>query len=246
MSTISAIPIRLELTTRSNPPVPPVDINTDETPRIWRGEDFAFQIGIFDARGFCVDLSNLAFLEVDIFPVPTPRSNIYTNQTYSPYSHLPYPTVPPAPLLSVTILANAITPTIDRDAWESGDAQQAEAVFTWIQTQSLNLAGLNFKNFYVVVHGMTQSGTRVTYGGGTLEVWESGAQGIYLPNTIAPLIVPDNTIFLIEENSQLLFSQPITVDGDMIVDGYLVEPGGSTPTAPDFDPSDFSSDFQTS
>lgn len=218
-----SIVVRLALTTRSVPPVAPVDSNTGEPPAIWRGEDIDFQIGIFDAMGFCVDLSNVDFLEVDIFPTPLPAQRILTNQTYAPYSMLPFPSVPPAPLLSVTIPAIDITPVISWSNWEDGLAQQATASFGWRETLSLNLGGKSSRPFGILVHGITDGLRKLTYGGGLLTVYESGEQGIYLPNLIAPLDVPEATILLIEPNQQLLFSETISVEGRIEIEGILAQ-----------------------
>ena len=89
MSAESAISIRLQLTTRSVPPVPPFDLDTGESPAFWRGENVDFRIGIFDRKGLSVNLSNLAFLQVDIFPNLIPGPQPDTNQGYAPYSIQP-------------------------------------------------------------------------------------------------------------------------------------------------------------
>lgn len=237
--------LSLELTTRSNPPVYPVDSDTGQAPAFWRGEDVDFRIGIFDRNGFPVDLSNLDFLEVDIFPLPIPNRQPDTNFEYALYSFLPFPSVPPQPLLTVTIPAVDITALIDRRGWEDGVEENAVGSIGWIDTQSLNLGGAGSKQFGLVVHGLTSTGKKITYGGGPIRVYETGEQGIYLPNSIAPLIVPRGTIFLIGVNSQIPFAAPIVIDGDMIVDGYLIEYGGAVPSG-DFNPTDFNpSDFST-
>ncbi len=262
MSTLPAIAIRLELTTRSVPPVPPTDANTGELPAAWRGADLDFEIGIFDPAGFSVDLSNLAYLEVDIFPFPIPALRTNTNQTYAPYSMRPFPTVPPAPLLRYTIPASAITPTITRAGWALGIEQQVTAHFGWRDTLALNLGGQPSAQFGISIHGITKGADfdpvdfdpedfsigarrKITYGGGAILFFETGEQGIYLPNRLAPAIIPLDTILLIESNEQMTFALPISVDGDLILDGYLIELGAS-PSSGDFDPADFNpADFDT-
>ncbi len=223
MSTASAIAVQLQLTTRSTPPVAPVDLNTDQMPAIWRGEDVDFNIGIFDTFGNSVDLSNLAFLELDIFPAQLPSQASPTNLGYGPYVNVPFPTTPPAPLLHITVAAEDITPTITKEGWLDGTEQQAVLGLTWQQTLSLNLAGLTSKKFWMVVHGITAIGRKITYGGGWVLVQETGEQGIYLPNLTAPLDVPEFTILYVEPNQQLLFSETISVEGMIEIDGMLVQ-----------------------
>lgn len=223
MSTLAAIAIQLELTVRSNPPVAPVDLNTDAAPQAWRGEDLDILIGIFDVMGVAVDLSNLQFLEVDIFPAQLPSQALPTNLGYGPFSTLPYPTTPPAPLLSVTIPAGSITPTIVKEDWLEGLTQQAVASFGWRDTLSLNLGGCMSKKFWLSIHGITSIGRKLTYGGCWITFNETGEQGIYLPNLIAPIDVPDPAILYIEPNQQLMFSVPISVEGTIEIEGTLVQ-----------------------
>jgi hypothetical protein len=223
MSAESAISIRLQLTTRSVPPVPPFDLDTGESPAFWRGENVDFRIGIFNRQGLSVDLSNLAFLQVDIFPNLIPGPQPDTNQGYAPYSIQPYPTTPPAPLLSVTIPAVDITPTITKGGWQEGFEENAVAQFSWADTLSLQLAGQPKQLFSISIHGMTAGGNKLTYGGGPVYVFETGEQGIYLPNDIAPVDVPAYTTLYVQPNQQLLFSETITVEGLIRIEGLLVQ-----------------------
>jgi hypothetical protein len=243
MPVAAAAEVFLELTTRSNPPVSPVDINTDLPPAIWRGEDVDFNVGIFDCFGNCVDLSNLQFLQVSILPAQLPAQASPGNLLYAPYSTLPYPSVPPAPLLSAVVPAAAITPVISRYNWLEGLESQATLSFSWIQTSSLNLGGQTEMDFWLVVQGLTSIGRMITYGGCVLKVHESGEVGIYLPNTTAPLDVPAATILLIEPNQQLLFAKTISIQGIVVIEGVLVQVNAITPpSGGDFN-SDFNSDF---
>ncbi len=228
MPEADAIPIRLEVSTRSSPPVAPIDVLTGAQPEIWRGEDVAIAVGIFDSNGFPVDLSNLDFLELDIFPWPIPANRPSTNQGYAPFSFLPFPSMPPAPLLRAVLVGDddpdvtEIKALITSRDWKEGTDQNGVFRFPWRDTASLNLGGLPAKRFGFVVHGL--AGTRkLVYGGGTLMVFEAGEQGIYLPNLIAPQEVPAETILYIEPNQQLTFSLPITVEGTIVLEGALVQ-----------------------
>ncbi len=210
--------IRLELTAATNPPVPPIDVVTGNPPRAWRGSTLAIALGIFDANGAAVDLSDVEFLEVDIFPA----SYFASPPNYNPYTPQPFPPLPPAPLVFVTIPASEITDTVSRDEWLAGAAQQAIATFSWVQMAQLDLDGKQAEDFYLVVHGMTPSG-RVIYGAAALPVFESGVQGTYLPNNLAPLVVPAETILYVGPNQQMPFSETIEVAGTVVIDGLLVQ-----------------------
>ena len=223
MPTASAAGIYLELTTRSNPPISPIDINTGLPPRFFRGEDVDFSIGIFDCFGDSVDLSNLSFLELDIFPAQLPAQASPGNLGYAPFSSLPYPSTPPAPLLTVTVAASSITPTITKADWLEGLAAQAVMSLSWIQTASLNLGGETEADFWIVLQGITGIGRRIVYGACLLKVYESGESAIYLPNTTAPLDVPYPTILYVEPNQQLTFSSTISVEGTIEIEGQLVQ-----------------------
>ena len=223
MSTENATIIRLQLTTRSVPALPPQDVDTGESPAFWRGEDVDFALGVFDRNGEPQDLSNLAFLEIDIFPLLIPGPQPDTNQGYGPYTIQPYPTTPPAPLLSKTIPAADITPLITMAGWADGSQQNGVLSFNWTETLSLELAGLPKQTFGLVVHGITDTGRKITYSGGPVFVYEAGEQGIYLPNTIAPLDVPESTILYIQPNQQLLFSATISVEGQVEIEGLLIQ-----------------------
>jgi hypothetical protein len=221
--TQEAIAIRLALTTRSIPPRSPIDSNTGFAPKFWRGEDIEFQVGVFDAQGDPIDLSNLAFLEIDFFPISKAPTQYETNLTYNPFSTIPYPSTPPVPLLTKTLEAEEIQAEMSREQWMNGTAAQAVFTFSPEETASLQLQGANSRKFWMAIHGLTQSGRKLTYIGGDVEVFESGVQGLFLPNLIAPQNVPLKTSFFVQENQQLLYSIPIEVTGDLIVDGYLIE-----------------------
>ena len=217
---MNAIPIRLALTTRSSPPTFPVDQNTGETARIFRGEDVSIQVAVFD-QGTPLDLSNITLLEFMVFPFAVPPRDVGTNYSYAPYTQVPYPSSYPAPLINVPVEAVDITAYITDAEWQAGGFQ-AEALLSWIDTQNLSLDGLPVKDFWLVIQGWT--GTRkLTYAATPLRVYESGAQGVYLPNTVAPLDVPLYTTLLVPPNQQLLFSTTISVEGQVDVEGQLVQ-----------------------
>lgn len=44
-----------------------------------------------------------------------------------------------------------------------------------------------------------------------------------LPSGFVPVVIPDGQAFTVPDNTQVLFRMPITVDGTLIVDGYLIK-----------------------
>lgn len=229
----SSIGIRLELSTRSLPPIPPIDALTQETPKFWRGGDISFDVGIFDSAGFPVDLSNLSFLSVSIFPYPRDPRALDTNYSYAAFSILPFPSAPPAPLLFKTVAAADITGLISKEEWRDGLCQNATFEFSDIDTASLDLGGQPQARFVVVVQGLLTDGRSLVYGGGPLTVFESGVQGVYLPDDVAPLIVPYGAILYLRPNTQIPFSEPIQVAGSIISDGgVLSQVGGGSDSMP--------------
>lgn len=201
----------------------PIDGNTELVPQTWRGEEFAVDAGVFDVNNVAVNLANLAYFECDIFPLPIPNDDVDTNFTTPPFSNQPFPTTPPAPLISVTLEAEEITPLITRQAWLDGQAQNARFLFSFVQMQSLDLGGDSVRRFWMVFSARTTGGARLIYGAGPLEVYESGAQTIYLPNNLAPLVIPEGTTLYIPQNQQMPFAIPIDVIGILDVDGILVD-----------------------
>lgn len=222
MPSFSKSIIRLQLSVVSNPPAYPVDVNTGLAPQIWRSSDVDFQVGIFDQFGASVDLSNLDFLEFDIFPMPVLNLLPDTNFKYNAYSVPPYPNLPAAPLQFVTIPADDITAKVSLRDWKNGISQQASASFTWNQTQALELGGSVYRDFWLNVHGLAGN-QKIPYGGCRLRVYESGSQAIYLPNTLAPLDVPLDTILYIPPNQQLTYHETISVEGTITPDGILIQ-----------------------
>ncbi len=222
MPSFSKSIIRLQLGVASNPPLAPIDTNTGIAPQIWRSSDVEFQVGVFAAMQAPVDLSNLDFMEFDIFPMPILNLSTGTNFAYNPYSVPPYPNVSPAPLQFVTIPKAEITARVSWSQWRNGIGQQAKAAFTWNQTAALELAGGIYRDFWLFVHGIVGN-SKIPFGGTRLRVYESGAQGIYLPNDVAPLDVPIDTILYIPPNKQLTFHETISVEGTIMIDGELVQ-----------------------
>jgi len=147
------IPIRLEASLVSNPPVPPIDLNTGISPKFWRAQDIAVSVGIFDAFGASVDLSNVAFLTLTIQTAPDSI----------------------VPLIAETINAGAgIIPTITRAGWINGMQQQATFLLSAAQTD-LGLDGTNSKTFWMLLAGVTMAGDKLVYAAGYVTFYNPGS-----------------------------------------------------------------------
>jgi len=148
---LEQLPIRLEVSTVSNPPVEPVDINTGATPCAWRSAGIEVDIGVFDGSLNSVDLSNLAQLQVALY-----KSDDAV-----------------VPLETVVVLAANIVPTIARGSWLDGSAQNARAIFTAAQMDQ-GLQAQTSRTFWVVVQGITDANQIIVYGAGNFTIFNAG------------------------------------------------------------------------
>lgn len=183
---LSAIPVQLQVTTLSNPPVPPIDLNTGEWPCIWRGSDTVFNTGIFDSNGVSVDLSNLASLTLSIlpyvdvknylgFPQSACLSNVIDGDLYVPGLNWPsYPTSYPA-LVTVTVDAEDLETAITFQQWQAALVENSAFLVAASDTATIDLQGQPFKRFTLAVSGtLTEGGSRIIYGSGPIMIYESG------------------------------------------------------------------------
>jgi hypothetical protein len=145
------VPVRLQLSLASAPPVDPLDANTGLIPRFWRGESVALQIGCFDAGGLPIDLSNLTYLQ---FVLQNASNSV-------------------APLVVKTVLAAAITQLTTAD-WLAGLSQQATVILDPADTDQ-GLGGLSNATFWLVIQGLTAGGAILTYGAGACQIYDTGA-----------------------------------------------------------------------
>ena len=152
MPTYEQVPIRLQLSLVSAPPVSPIDINTGQAPAFWQGENIAIQVGIFDASEVSVDLSNLSFLQCVLSSAPDAQSA----------------------LASVTVLAADLIPTVNWAEWQGNLNQQATFVFNGSQTD-VGLGGGRSNSFWLAVQGLTTAGARITYGAGWITIFNPGS-----------------------------------------------------------------------
>ena len=97
------LPIQVQLTLVSNPPVTPVDIQTGLPPQIWVRRAAAVQIAVFNQYNASVDLSNLQYLQLVVSSTPSSLT----------------------PVLTSTITAPYITSSISYQEWVAGNQYQA-------------------------------------------------------------------------------------------------------------------------
>jgi len=148
------IPIRLQLSTASAPPVAPLDANTGNTPAFWRGQAISVQVGIFDAMQNPVDISNLQSISLAILP--------------SVDSIIPS-------AVSTVAAADFDNTSVTWQEWISQATQQVSFDLTPLLTD-LALGGAPNLPYWLVVSGVTAGGQVFTYGAGPIIVWNPGAQ----------------------------------------------------------------------
>lgn len=146
------MPIRLEASLVSSPPVAPIDANTGLAPALWRAQAAAIGIGIFDVNGNAVDLSNLQYLQLNFQPLPGSL----------------------VPSLSVQVLAGAIIPTITKADWDAGIAKQALFVLSNAQLD-LTLNGQDSLPYWVTLSGKTTGNATIVYSAGYWNVFDPGS-----------------------------------------------------------------------
>lgn len=177
---LEQIPIRLQLSTASSPSVAPVDANTGLEPQFWRGQSIAIEVGIFDADGVGVDLSNLDYLQVSLFASPTAV----------------------APVVTKTIEAASIIPFITQANWLAGSAQNATAIFSAVDTDQP--LGGSEKEFWLAVTGVTTSGNTLVYGAGYVKIFNPGGVPANTPSYVTEHAQTNNSgNTLIAPQSQL-------------------------------------------
>src|SRR4051812_42969130 len=97
------IPVRLQASIISDPPVVPTDANTGKQISFWRAQGINISVGIFDANGVAVDLSNLQYLQLIIQESQDALVASVVKQ----------------------VDAGSIIPVITKAGWDAGIAQQA-------------------------------------------------------------------------------------------------------------------------
>lgn len=148
--------IRAQLSIVSNPPVAPIDINTDLAPQFWKAAGIQIDAGIFDNSDVGLDLSNLDYMELSLQPSPTSL----------------------VPWVTKTVLAEDIESPIDFGSWLNGSAQNASFILTPADTDLGLLAGTS-RQFWMTITGFTADGNFIVYGAGYITIFNPG-------NTLPP------------------------------------------------------------
>lgn len=145
------MPIRLQANLVSAPPVNPIDANTGLRIKFWRAQGVTVQVGIFDAYGDTVDLSNLEYLQLLV--QPTQGSLI--------------------PSIVSTVYAADIIPVINSAGWNAGTAAQAAFVLTNADTD-LSLDGETEATYWLSLIGRTNGGANIVYAAGPVTIYNPG------------------------------------------------------------------------
>ena len=151
MPIYNQLPIRLEADLVSNPPVTPIDANTSLPVQFWRAQGIALQIGIFDAYGNAVDLSNLSYLQLIVQEAPDSL----------------------VPSLVKQVNAGDIIPVVTRADWLAGINQQATFLLSSADTD-LSLGGATQAPYWLQLVGQTTGAGPIVYAAGYITVFNPG------------------------------------------------------------------------
>lgn len=164
MSTLASIPIQLQVTARSNPPIAPIDLNTGDWPMAYKASQTAFNVGLFGPDGFPLDLSNLTKLTLQVFPYVPPQN----------YLGYPLPDTI-TPLITIDVDAADITPVITTAQWQAALEKNAVFTITDLDTASLDLQGQPFNRFVLTISGTVETSNAVIiYASGPIFFYDSG------------------------------------------------------------------------
>lgn len=152
MPLYNQMPVRLEATLISAPPVEPVDANTGQPIAFWRAQGLQVLVAIWAADGSSVDLSNLEYLQLIIQPA---------------FDSL-------VPSITKTIEAGDIIPVITRANWNAGNAQQASFVLSKAETD-LGLSGALQAPYWLILAGHTTDNANIIYAAGAIRVFNPGS-----------------------------------------------------------------------
>ncbi len=146
-------PIRLRVDLVGPPPVYPIDQNTGQAPRFWRCSTVGMAVGIFDASGDPVDLTNLAVsgkLQLLLFKDQLALAPLWTLEVDGP----------------------DLIPTIGVNGWENGTEQQAVFPLTKALTDQA-LGGGTQADFWLVLNGITDDGDPILYAAGPCTIYNA-------------------------------------------------------------------------
>lgn len=158
-------PIRLRIDLIGPPPVAPIDDNTGQAPQFWRCSTVGVAVGIFDASGDPVDLTNLAAtgkLQLMLFSSQLALVPLWTKEVDGP----------------------DLIPTIGVNGWQNGTEQQAVFSLSKAETDQA-LGGGTSADFWMVLNGITDAGIPILYGAGPCTIYNA-ALSLPVPSNVSP------------------------------------------------------------
>lgn len=199
-------PIRLQIALAGNPPVIAIDTNTGNTPKFWRASSVGIAIGIFDASGAPVDLTNLVLGGLQLALYKTQADFL--------------------PLISKGLAGSDIYPLITTEGWQDGTQQNATFILSPGDTDQ-SLGAEPSADFWLVVNGITQSGAVIVYAAGPCTIYNAANQlppsTLPTPSFNAQTLNSGNTTITPESN---LHTEVITITGAPRTSNVIVTQAG--------------------
>ena len=190
-------PVRLQVSPSGGYPF---DANTNTTPRMWRASDVVVQVAVFDAYNNPVDVGNLASMTLTLQPSPTSLTSSLTV------------TVPQA---------NFSEDYCDWADWQAGLNQNVSFPLSAAQ-MDLSLQAQAYSNYWLIVQGLTATGTIITYCAGYVQIVNT-SWALPTPTTRA------GTFTLVAGAATVANT---SIDSNSIVAMTLKTPGGTMAGAP--------------
>lgn len=205
MPTYSQTPIRLQATLISNPPVVPVDANTGLGIQFWRAQSVSLQVGIFDAQGLAVDLSNLTAMQLLI----SASSGALV------------------PSLVATVTSGSIIPTITVANWNAGTAAQVTFNLSPAQTD-FSLNGAAEEDYWLTLVGTLSGGGQIVYAAGTVRIFDPGLPPIPPTGFVSYEAIANSAGNSVVTPASQIHLARITVTGSARASSIVVSAAGLT------------------
>jgi hypothetical protein len=130
------------------------DAITGQSPDCWKGTNVQFELGLFFG-GLLIDIGNIQTL--------TMTAKDIGNKTGDK-------------VLEVSISAAAMDATLTEEAWTNGTGQHAKLTFS-AEEMNLDLNGQDYRELWLMIHGVSTTGDRLAFGAARLRVYETGIDG---------------------------------------------------------------------
>lgn len=145
--------------------VPPVNIATKREAECWRGNDIEFNFGVFNLRGEAADLGNVATF------------NVVGRESDAPGA---------TKLFERILLPEDITPVITGAGFKAYNERHAAVRFTKAETSVAMPSNQKVRKVWIVVYGLTDTGTELTYGAFWLWIFDDAGGEDGTPPPIPP------------------------------------------------------------